>query len=286
MATGLKPAQAADREAELRAAEADALGRAWWGRVPQLVTSPKGVFEALRDTDELDVGARSEPVLAITILAGIAGVLLAPAWGTVMDDGSVDGLVLLVATFVAGLLYGAAGYFLLGFAVWLGAKAVGVETRFRVARQLVGFAALPMALSLAVVVPAIAIAFGDGLVPDRRLGRGYGRGRRRRGRARVRRLGARPRRGRVAHDVPAAVAGCRGRDRPCRRARRGSRGRTDALALDALPATLADGDVECLRAPRRTSRTCARSPGSGARARPPHTLRRHRGSSPRGRRTA
>ena len=160
MATGLKPAQAADREAELRAAEADALGRAWWGRVPQLVTSPKGVFEALRDTDELDVGARSEPVLAITILAGIAGVLLAPAWGTVMDDGSVDGLVLLVATFVAGLLYGAAGYFLLGFAVWLGAKAVGVETRFRVARQLVGFAALPMALSLAVVVPAIAIAFG------------------------------------------------------------------------------------------------------------------------------
>ena len=161
MVTELKPAQAADQESELRAAEADALGRAWWRRVPQLVTRPREVFEALGETDELDLGARSEPVLAITILAGIAGVLLAPAWGTVMDDGSVDGLVLVVVTFIAGLFYGAAGYLLLGLAVWLGAKAVGVDARFRIARQLVGFAALPMAISLVVIVPAIAIAFGS-----------------------------------------------------------------------------------------------------------------------------
>ena len=161
MSAELKPAQAADREAALRADEADALARAWWRRVPLVVTSPRRVFEALRETDELDVGARSEPVLAITILAGIAGVLLAPAWGTIMDDGTVDRVVLVVVTFVAGLFYGAAGYFLLGLVVWLGAKAVGVEAPFRIARQLVGFAALPMAISLVVVVPVIAIAFGE-----------------------------------------------------------------------------------------------------------------------------
>jgi hypothetical protein len=100
-------------------------------------------------------------VLAITILAGMAGVLLTPAWGTVMDDSTVDTLVLLVVTFVGGLFYGAAGYFLVGLAVWLGAKAVGVDPSFRVARQIVGFAALPLALSLVVLVPVIALGFGE-----------------------------------------------------------------------------------------------------------------------------
>ena len=74
-----------------------------------------------------DVDARSEPVLAITVLAGIAAILLVPAWGTVMDDSTVDLLVLVVVTFVGGLFYGAAGYFVLGLALWLGAKAAGVD---------------------------------------------------------------------------------------------------------------------------------------------------------------
>jgi Yip1 domain len=161
MSRQLKPVEAADREAELRAEEADARGHAWWSRVPKVVTAPRAVFDALAETDDLDVDARSEPVLAITILAGIAGVLLSPAWGTIMDDGSVDVLVVVVVTFVAGLLYGAVGYFLLGLVVWLGAKAVGVDTPFRIARQLVGLSALPLALSLVVLVPAIAIAFGE-----------------------------------------------------------------------------------------------------------------------------
>ena len=68
--------------------------------------------------------------------------------------------VLVVVTFVAGLFYGAAGYFLLGLALWLGAKAVGVEAPFKIARQIVAFAAVPMALSLLILVPAIAIGFG------------------------------------------------------------------------------------------------------------------------------
>jgi hypothetical protein len=157
----VKPVERADRVGAERAAAGEAAVRAWWRRVPRVVTAPRSVFAALAETDDVDVDARSEPVLAITILAGMGAVLLTPAWGSVMDDGSVDDLVLLVVTFVAGLFYGAAGYFLLGLALWLGARAVGVDTPFRIARQLVAFAALPLALSLVVVVPAIAMAFGD-----------------------------------------------------------------------------------------------------------------------------
>lgn len=157
----LKPAPAADAASDLRADEADALGRAWWARVPKVLTSPRQVFVALSDTDDLEVGARAEPILAITILAGTAGVLLTPAWGRLMNDPSVDGLVAAVVTFIAGIFYGAAGYFMLGLALWLGAKAVGVDAPFRIARQLLGFAALPLALSLVVLVPAIALGFGS-----------------------------------------------------------------------------------------------------------------------------
>ena len=157
----VKPVERADRAGGERAAAGETAARAWWRRVPRVVTAPRSVFAALAETDDVDVDARSEPVLAITILAGMGAVLLTPAWGSVMDDGSVDGLVLVVVTFVAGLFYGAAGYFLLGLALWLGAKAVGVDQPFKIARQIVAFAALPLALSLVVVVPAIAIAFGD-----------------------------------------------------------------------------------------------------------------------------
>jgi len=156
----VKPVQAADRAGAARARAGESATREWWRRVPRVVTAPRSVFVALATTDDVDVDARSEPVLAIVILAGMAGVILTPAWGTVMDDGSVDGLVLLVLTFVGGLFYGAAAYFFLGLALWVGAKAVGVDAPFRIARQLVAFAALPVALSGLVVVPTIVLVYG------------------------------------------------------------------------------------------------------------------------------
>ena len=157
----VKPVERADRIGGERAIAGEAAAREWWRRVPRVVTAPRSVFVALAETDDADVDARSEPVLAITILAGMACVLLTPAWGTVMDDSTVDTLVLLVVTFIGGLFYGAAGYFLLGLVVLRGAKAVGVDPPFKIARQLVAFAALPLALALFVLVPTIAIAFGD-----------------------------------------------------------------------------------------------------------------------------
>jgi len=157
----VKPVERADRIGAKRAIAGEAASREWWRRVPRVVTAPRTVFAALAETDDTDVDARSEPVLAITILAGMACILLTPAWGTVMDDPTVDALVLVVVTFIGGLFYGAAGYFLLGLALWLGARAVGVDPPFKIARQIVAFAALPLALALVVLVPAIAIGFGS-----------------------------------------------------------------------------------------------------------------------------
>jgi hypothetical protein len=157
----VKPVERADRIGAERAIAGEAAAREWWRRVPRVVTAPRSVFAALAETDDADVDARAEPVLAITILAGMACVLLTPAWGTVMNDGSVDTLVLLVVTFIGGLFYGAAGYFLLGLALWLGAKAVGVDPPFKIARQVVAFSAVPLALLLVALVPVIAVAFGN-----------------------------------------------------------------------------------------------------------------------------
>ena len=156
----VKPVEQADRRGAVLAEAGEAASRAWWRRVPRVVTAPRPVFAALAETDDVDVDARAEPVLALTILAGMAAVLITPAWGRVMNDPTVDWLVVLVLTFIGGLFYGAAGYFLLGLALWLGAKGVGVDAPFKIARQIVAFAALPLALSLVVVVPAIAIGYG------------------------------------------------------------------------------------------------------------------------------
>jgi hypothetical protein len=156
----LKPGVAADAKALSGSDEAQAHVRRWWRLVPRTLTNPREVFVALRDDDEVDVDARSEPILAIVIIAGMAGILLTPAWATLIDEESLDWMVLAVITFIGGLFYGVAGYFLLGFVVWLGARAVGLEAPSRTARQAVGFAALPFALSFFVTVPAVLAAFG------------------------------------------------------------------------------------------------------------------------------
>jgi hypothetical protein len=118
------------------------------------------VFKALRETDDVDVDARAEPVTAIAILAGMAAVLLTPTWGQLLDDSTVDGLVVAVITFIGGCFYGAAGVFLLGLVVWLGARGAGADPPFRLSRQLVGFSALPLALSLFVTAPVVLVWFG------------------------------------------------------------------------------------------------------------------------------
>ncbi len=136
--------------------------RAWWLRVPATLVSPRPVFFALREDDPDDVAARSEPVLLIVLLAGMAAVLASPTAGGLLDKDDYDVLLVAIWTFVAGGIYGAVGYFLVGFALFFGARLLGSLGAFRRERQLVGFALTPLALSLVVLLPVrLALYGGD-----------------------------------------------------------------------------------------------------------------------------
>jgi hypothetical protein len=136
--------------------------RAWWLRVPAVLVSPRSVFFALREDDPDDVAARSEPVLLLVLLAGIAAVLATPTAGALLDKPDYDALLVAVWAFIAGGIYGAAGYFLFGFALFFGARLFGSLGDFRRERQIVGFATAPLALSLLVLLPVrLALYGGD-----------------------------------------------------------------------------------------------------------------------------
>lgn len=136
--------------------------RAWWLRVPAVLLSPRSVFFALREDDPDDVAARSEPVLLLVLLAGIAAVLATPTAGALLDKPDYDALLVAVWAFVAGGIYGAVGYVLFGFALWFGARLLGSLGDFRRSRQLLGLAVAPLALSLLLLLPVrLALYGGD-----------------------------------------------------------------------------------------------------------------------------
>ncbi len=140
--------------------------RAWWLRVPAVLLSPRPVFYALREDDPEDVTARSEPILLVVLMAGAATVLATPKAGGLLDNPSYDPLLLAVWTFIAGGIYGAVGYFLLGFAIFFGARLMGSLGSFRRERQLAGFALVPLAASLLVVLPLRLALFGGDTFHD------------------------------------------------------------------------------------------------------------------------
>ena len=132
--------------------------RTWWERTLLVLRRPSEVFAALREDDD---HSRSEPLLAIVFLAGIAGVLGTNAFSHSLDDFELDGLTLAVVAFIAGGVYGFVGYFLLGFLVYAGVRAAGSDASYGRARQIVGFAVVPLALSLLVWFVRIAVYGGD-----------------------------------------------------------------------------------------------------------------------------
>jgi hypothetical protein len=135
--------------------------REWWARALLVLRRPNEVFAALRSTDEDDEDARSEPILAIVFLAGIAAVLGTNAFAHALDDFELDGLTLAVIGFIAGGVYGLVAYFVLGFLAYAGARAAGSTAPFLHLRELVGFAAAPLALSLVLVWPARIAIYGS-----------------------------------------------------------------------------------------------------------------------------
>jgi hypothetical protein len=153
-----KPAHVADALADEAARRGESLVGLWWRRVPRVLWRPREVLVALRETDEDDEAARQEPILAVVLLGGMTAVLL--TGGTLVDDRTVDGLVAAAVTFIAGAMYGAAGYFVLGLGVLLGVRSATVESTFRQARHLVGFCSVPIAAAFFVVAPVVAVAYG------------------------------------------------------------------------------------------------------------------------------
>jgi hypothetical protein len=123
--------------------------RDWWLRALLVLSAPRAVFVALRRDDPDDLSLRSEPVLAIVLLAGIAFVLSTRTAGHLMDDRSIDATLVAVWAFLAGGLYGGIAYWLLGAVLHGSSSALGSEGTYRRARHVVAYAAVPVALSLA-----------------------------------------------------------------------------------------------------------------------------------------
>jgi hypothetical protein len=124
--------------------------RDWWLRAFLVLTSPRAVFAALRDDSDEAAAARSEPLVAIVLLAGIGGVLMTSVTSSLLDDPEYDALLITVWAFVAGAMHGVAVYLLVGALVLLGASLAGGLGSYRRARHLLAFACVPIALSLLV----------------------------------------------------------------------------------------------------------------------------------------
>ena len=134
--------------------------RQWWLRVPAVFLSPKSVFAALRNESREDVEARSEPVLALVCLAGIAVALGSSTARTLYDNLEYDALLVAVWAVIAGGIVAFTGYFVVGGALYLGARGLGSEGSFRRARHVLGFAVAPLALSLVLLWPVELAVFG------------------------------------------------------------------------------------------------------------------------------
>lgn len=142
-------------------AKGDSLQREWWLRVLMVLQSPGSVFRAMREDSNDAAEARQEPVLALVFLAGIAAVLaFSTTSGEFLDDPRIDGLLVLVLAILGGGIYGFAGYWLGGLALYWGVRGAKGEGSYRQARHILAYALTPLALSLIVVWPIRLAVFG------------------------------------------------------------------------------------------------------------------------------
>jgi Yip1-like protein len=134
---------------------------------------PREVLAGLRDDSDDTARARSEAVLALVLLAGIAGVLWTPVAGKILDDVQLDWVDVAVWAFIGGGIYAIALYFLGGLILqWL-ARAGGWIS-YRQARHLLAFSAAPVALSLFVVIPVRLVVYGEDVFRSGGSDRGAG----------------------------------------------------------------------------------------------------------------
>jgi hypothetical protein len=112
------------------------------------------------ETDEAEI-ARQEPILALILLAGTATVLnFSSTSRQLMDNPDINGALVPVLAFLAGLLYGILGYWIGGLTVLIGIRGAKGEETYRGARHILGYSLPPLALSL-VVWPVRLALFGS-----------------------------------------------------------------------------------------------------------------------------
>ena len=138
--------------------------REWWLRVPAVLLSPRAVFTALRNEERDDLDARAEPVLALALLAGVFAALTSGTAKTLYDDPIYDGpLVVALWVVFAAVFIAFTAYFIVGGALYFGARGLGSEGTFRRARHVLAFATAPLALAVVVLWPIELAVFGDDL---------------------------------------------------------------------------------------------------------------------------
>ena len=138
--------------------------RDWWLRTLLVLQRPRAVFVALRDDGKESASDRSEPILAVIILAGMAGVLTTSTAAHLMDPdaNALDPGVTAIWAFIFGGIYGTFVYWAFGAILYWAGRAFGSQGSYRRARNVLAFAAVPVALSLVVLWPVkLALYGGD-----------------------------------------------------------------------------------------------------------------------------
>jgi Yip1 domain len=150
--------------------------RFWLVEAVAVLVSPRAVFEALRDDSEEAARARGEAVLALVLLAGVASVLWAPNVGRLLDDRFVqwDALLIAIVVFFGGAIYGIAAYWVGGLVLHAAVSPFRFTRSYREARQLLAFAAAPVALSLLLVWPVRLAVYGEDVFKSGGSDRGAG----------------------------------------------------------------------------------------------------------------
>jgi hypothetical protein len=139
--------------------------RVWLRRAALVLVRPQEVFAGLRDDTNTAARARSEAILALVLLSGVAGVLWTPVAGTILNDVTLDWVDVAIWAFFGGGLYGAATYFAGGLVLYALTRLVGGVT-YRQSRHVLAFASAPLALSLFVIWPFRLAIYGTDLFHD------------------------------------------------------------------------------------------------------------------------